>query len=44
MVEGEKMKQRKSLLTEPLGLFGWKTLEPVILAALATEFTNVTCW
>ena len=37
MVEGEKMKQRKSLLTEPLGLFGWKTLEPVILAALATE-------
>ncbi|HOR53486.1 MAG TPA: MoxR family ATPase, partial [Bacilli bacterium] len=31
------MKQRKSLLTEPLGLFGWKTLEPVILAALATE-------
>ena len=31
------MEKTKSLLTEPLGLFGWKTLEPVILAALATE-------
>jgi MoxR-like ATPase len=37
MVEGGKMEKTKSLLTEPLGLFGWKTLEPVILAALATE-------
>ena len=27
----------KSLITEPLGLFGWTHLEPVILAALATE-------
>ena len=27
----------KSLITEPLGLFGWKHLEPVILAALASE-------
>lgn len=28
----------KSLITEPLGLYGWTNLEPVILAALATEF------
>lgn len=27
----------KSLFTEKLGLFGWNKLEPVILAALATE-------
>ena len=27
----------KSLITEPLGLFGWSNLEPVILAALASE-------
>jgi len=27
----------KSLITEPLGLFGWSHLEPVILASLATE-------
>ena len=27
----------KSLITEPLGLFGWSHLEPVILAALASE-------
>lgn len=27
----------KSLITEPLGLFGWKHLEPVILASLITE-------
>ena len=27
----------KSLITEPLGLFGWSRLEPVILAALASE-------
>lgn len=27
----------KSLVTEPLGLYGWENLEPVILAALATE-------
>ena len=27
----------KSLITEPLGLFGWTHLEPVILAALASE-------
>ena len=27
----------KSLITEPLGLYGWENLEPVILAALATE-------
>ena len=27
----------KSLITEQLGLYGWKNLEPVILAALATE-------
>ena len=26
-----------SLITEPLGLFGWSHLEPVILAALASE-------
>ncbi|MDY6431006.1 MAG: MoxR family ATPase [Bacilli bacterium] len=26
-----------SLITEPLGLFGWSRLEPVILAALASE-------
>ena len=28
---------RNSLITEPLGLFGWQHLEPVILAALASE-------
>lgn len=28
----------KSLITEPLGLFGWKKLEPVILASLVTKF------
>ena len=28
----------KSLITEPLGLFGWSHLEPVILAALASEY------
>ena len=28
---------KKSLITEPLGLFGWSNLEPVILAALASE-------
>lgn len=28
---------KKSLITEPLGLFGWSHLEPVILAALASE-------
>ena len=27
----------KSLLTEPLGLYGWAGLEPVLLAALASE-------
>ncbi len=27
----------KSLITEPLGLYGWSSLEPVILAALASE-------
>lgn len=27
----------QSLITEPLGLFGWSHLEPVILAALASE-------
>ena len=27
----------KSLITEPLGLFGWSHLEPIILAALASE-------
>jgi len=27
----------KSLITAPLGLYGWSHLEPVILAALATE-------
>lgn len=27
----------KSLLTEPLGLYGWAELEPVLLAALASE-------
>ncbi|MBQ9727445.1 MAG: AAA family ATPase [Kiritimatiellae bacterium] len=27
----------KSLLTEPLGLYGWASLEPVLLAALASE-------
>ena len=27
----------KKLITEQLGLYGWKNLEPVILAALATE-------
>lgn len=27
----------KSYITEPLGLFGWKNLEAVLLAALATE-------
>lgn len=27
----------KSLITEPLGLFGWKHLEPVLLAALSTK-------
>lgn len=27
----------KPLITEQLGLYGWKKLEPVILAALATE-------
>lgn len=26
-----------SLITEPLGLFGWKQLEPVLLAALSTK-------
>lgn len=26
-----------SLITEPLGLYGWTRLEPVLLAALATE-------
>ncbi len=26
-----------SLISEPLGLFGWSTLEPIILAALASE-------
>ncbi len=28
---------KQSLITEPLGLFGWSHLEPVILAALASE-------
>ena len=28
----------KSLITEPLGLFGWHSLEPVLLAALASEY------
>ena len=34
-----KVNRRKipSLLTRPLGLFGWEQLEPVLLAALATE-------
>ena len=27
----------KSLITEPLGLFGWKQIEPVLLAALSTK-------
>ena len=27
----------KSLITEPLGLYGWSHLEPIILAALASE-------
>ncbi len=27
----------KSLITEPLGLYGWSSLQPVILAALASE-------
>ena len=27
----------KSLITEPLGLYGWSELEPVLLAALASE-------
>lgn len=31
------MNNIKSLITKPLGLFGWSHLEPVILAALATE-------
>ena len=31
------MKEKKSFITEPLGLFGWKNIESVILAALATE-------
>jgi len=31
------MKETNSLITEPLGLYGWKQLEPVILAVLATE-------
>ena len=28
---------QKSLITEPLGLFGWSYLEPVLLASLASE-------
>ena len=27
----------KSLITEPLGLYGWRKLEPVLLAALLSE-------
>jgi MoxR-like ATPase len=37
--EEPAVKRRKicSLLTRPLGLFGWETLEPVLLAALTTR-------
>ena len=28
---------KQSFITEPLGLFGWKHLEPILLAALASE-------
>lgn len=28
----------KSLILEPLGLFGWSYLEPIILASLASEY------
>ena len=37
--QGPALKQRKicSLLTRPLGLLGWETLEPVLLAALTTR-------
>ena len=36
MVSKEKI-MKNSLITEPLGLFGWSNLEPVILASLASE-------
>ena len=32
------MKEKKSLITEKLGLFGWIELEPIILASLASEY------
>ena len=32
-----KMMKTESLITEPLGLYGWKKAEPVLLAALLSE-------
>ena len=34
---GKKARETISLLTRPLGLFGWERLEPVLLAALVME-------
>ena len=37
MMQNERRIGVKSLITEPLGLYGWKKVEPVLLAALLSD-------